>query len=96
MAQLYSNLDQSEAPRSVSRLKPELTVPCLATEQADQALSPEERRLFTHIFSIADSDNLGVITGDVAIRFFPDKARLPSETLGEVSYLRTEHAARGR
>ncbi|MCJ1432134.1 hypothetical protein MMC27_001490 [Xylographa pallens] len=47
-------------------------------------LSPEERRLFGQIFSAADSDNLGVVTGDVALRFFPERTKLPSETLGEI------------
>ncbi|MCJ1387255.1 hypothetical protein MMC18_000095 [Xylographa bjoerkii] len=47
-------------------------------------LSPEERRLFGQVFSAADSDNLGVVTGDVALRFFPEKTKLPSEILGEI------------
>ena len=53
-------------------------------EQAEQALSPEERRIFSQIFSIVDNEGLGVVTGDVAIRFLPDKTKLPSEILGEV------------
>ncbi|MCJ1314216.1 hypothetical protein MMC25_007896 [Agyrium rufum] len=47
-------------------------------------LSPEERRLFGQVFSAADSDNLGVVTGDVALNFFPGKTKLPSEVLGEI------------
>ncbi|MCJ1402326.1 hypothetical protein MMC11_005546 [Xylographa trunciseda] len=47
-------------------------------------LSPEERRLFGQVFSAADSDNLGVVTGDVALRFFPERTKLPSEILGEI------------
>ncbi|MCJ1474984.1 hypothetical protein MMC13_003644 [Lambiella insularis] len=47
-------------------------------------LSPEERRLFGQVFSAADADNLGVVTGDVALRFFPERTKLPSEILGEI------------
>ena len=54
------------------------------TEHPNLNLSPEERRLFGQVFSAADSDNLGVVTGDVALKFFPDRTKLPSEVLGEV------------
>lgn len=53
-------------------------------EQAEQALSPDERRIFSQIFSIVDNEGIGVVTGDVAIRFLPDKTKLQSEILGEV------------
>ena len=47
-------------------------------------LSPEERRLFGQVLSAADTEGLGVVTGDVALNFFPGKTRLQSEVLGEV------------
>lgn len=46
-------------------------------------LSPEERRLFGQLFSAADTDKIGVVTGEVAVKFF-DKTRLSSDVLGEI------------
>ncbi|SLM35842.1 Ubiquitin-associated/translation elongation factor EF1B, N-terminal, eukaryote [Lasallia pustulata] len=46
-------------------------------------LSPEERRLFGQLFSAADTDNIGVVTGEVAVKFF-EKTRLPPTILGEI------------
>ncbi len=46
-------------------------------------LSPEERRLFGQLFSAADTDKIGVVTGEVAVKFF-EKTRLPPDVLGEV------------
>lgn len=46
-------------------------------------LSPEEKRLYGQLFRQADSDSVGVVTGDVAVTFF-EKTRLDSATLGEV------------
>ena len=57
----------------------------LAPEHPNLHLSPDERRLFGQVFSAADSENLGVVTGDIALKFFPERTKLPSETLGEVS-----------
>jgi epidermal growth factor receptor substrate 15 len=48
-------------------------------------LSPEEQRLYTQIFSAADSEGIGVVTGDIALKFLPERTKLPSEALGEVS-----------
>ncbi|MCJ1353862.1 MAG: hypothetical protein MMC33_003849 [Icmadophila ericetorum] len=47
-------------------------------------LSPEEKRLFGQVFAAADTENIGVVTGDVALKFFPERTKLPSETLGEI------------
>ena len=49
----------------------------------DLHLSPEERRYFGQLFTIADTDKFGVITGEVAVKFF-EKTRLPPTSLGEV------------
>lgn len=46
-------------------------------------LSPEERRYFGQLFSAADTDKIGVVTGEVAVKFF-EKTRLPPTTLGEI------------
>ncbi|BDD55802.1 hypothetical protein MAP00_001288 [Monascus purpureus] len=44
-------------------------------------LTPEEKRVFYQLFQAADTTNLGVITGEVAVPFF-EKTKLPPETLG--------------
>ncbi|KAL8792082.1 MAG: hypothetical protein Q9195_005337 [Heterodermia aff. obscurata] len=46
-------------------------------------LSPEERRYFGQLFSAADTDKIGVVTGEVAVKFF-EKTRLPPNVLGEI------------
>jgi hypothetical protein len=46
-------------------------------------LTPEEKRVFYQLFQVADTTNLGVITGEVAVPFF-EKTKLPPETLGLV------------
>lgn len=39
--------------------------------------------MFYQLFQAADTTNLGVITGEVAVPFF-EKTKLPAETLGLV------------
>lgn len=46
-------------------------------------LTPEEKRVFYQLFQVADTTNLGVITGEIAVPFF-EKTKLPSGVLGEV------------
>ncbi|KAL1837513.1 hypothetical protein VTJ49DRAFT_3680 [Mycothermus thermophilus] len=46
-------------------------------------LTPEEKRVYGQLFRQADSDNVGVVTGDVAVKFF-EKTRLDSRILGEI------------
>ncbi|KAJ5989584.1 hypothetical protein N7481_004794 [Penicillium waksmanii] len=46
-------------------------------------LTPEEKRVFYQLFQAADTTNLGVITGEIAVPFF-EKTQLPSGTLGEI------------
>lgn len=46
-------------------------------------LSPEEKRVYGQLFRQADTESVGVVTGDVAVKFF-DKTRLDSRVLGEV------------
>lgn len=55
----------------------------LISEHPNLHLSPDERRLFGQLFSAADTDNIGVVTGEVAVKFF-EKTRLPPTVLGEV------------
>lgn len=52
-------------------------------EHPNLELSPEERRYFGQLFSAADTDKIGVVTGEVAVKFF-EKTKLPPSTLGEV------------
>ena len=53
------------------------------SEQPNLHLSPEERRVFGQLFSAADTDKLGVVTGEVAVKFF-EKTKLAPDVLGEV------------
>jgi hypothetical protein len=46
-------------------------------------LTPEEKRAYGQLFRQADHDNVGVVTGEIAVKFF-DKTRLDSRVLGEV------------
>ena len=48
------------------------------------SLSPDEKRLFGQLFQAADTESVGVVTGDVAVKFF-EKSRLDPRVLGEVS-----------
>lgn len=45
------------------------------------SLSPEEKKYYGALFKLADSQKLGVITGDIAVKFF-EKSGLPAATLG--------------
>ena len=49
-------------------------------------LTPEEKRVFGQLFREADTDGLGVVTGEVAVKFF-EKTRLEPRVLGEVCLL---------
>lgn len=46
-------------------------------------LSPEEKRIYGQLFRQADTDGVGVVTGEIAVKFF-EKTRLDSRILGEV------------
>lgn len=46
-------------------------------------LTPEEKRVFYQLFQAADTTNLGVITGEIAVPFF-EKTHLSPDTLGLV------------
>lgn len=46
-------------------------------------LTPEEKRVYGQLFRQADTDNVGVVTGEIAVKFF-EKTRLDSRVLGEV------------
>lgn len=48
-------------------------------------LSPEEKRVYGLLFRQADTESVGVVTGEVAVQFF-EKTRLDSRILGEVSW----------
>lgn len=52
-------------------------------EQPNLHLSPDERRYFGQLFSSADADKLGVVTGEIAVKFF-EKTKLSSDVLGEI------------
>lgn len=46
-------------------------------------LTPDEKRLFGQLFKQADTEAVGVVTGEVAVKFF-EKTRLEPRVLGEV------------
>ncbi|KAL0940839.1 calcium-binding protein [Colletotrichum truncatum] len=46
-------------------------------------LTPDEKRLYGQLFRQADSDSVGVVTGETAVKFF-EKTRLDSRILGEI------------
>jgi hypothetical protein len=46
-------------------------------------LTPEEKRVFGQLFRQADTEGIGVVTGEVAVKFF-EKTRLEPRVLGEV------------
>jgi len=46
-------------------------------------LTPEEKKVFGQLFQAADSDKLGVVTGELAVKFF-EKSGLNPRILGEV------------
>ncbi|KAK4464651.1 tubulin alpha chain [Cladorrhinum samala] len=46
-------------------------------------LTPEEKRIYGQLFRAADTDVVGVVTGEVAVKFF-EKTRLDSRVLGEI------------
>ncbi|KAI6898746.1 hypothetical protein KC318_g4528, partial [Hortaea werneckii] len=42
-------------------------------------LTPEEKRAFSYLFAQADTDNLGVLTGERAVSFF-ERTHIPPQT----------------
>ncbi|KAK4225811.1 hypothetical protein QBC38DRAFT_482100 [Podospora fimiseda] len=46
-------------------------------------LTVEEKRIYGQLFRAADTDVVGVVTGEVAVKFF-EKTRLDSRVLGEI------------
>ncbi|KAF1979137.1 hypothetical protein BU23DRAFT_497092 [Bimuria novae-zelandiae CBS 107.79] len=46
-------------------------------------LTPEEKRAFQYLFQQADTEKLGVITGEVAVKFF-ERTKLQPAVLGEI------------
>lgn len=46
-------------------------------------LTPDEKRVYGQLFRQADTDSVGVVTGEIAVKFF-EKTRLDSRILGEV------------
>ncbi|KAL4749049.1 hypothetical protein BDW72DRAFT_205084 [Aspergillus terricola var. indicus] len=53
-------------------------MPC---ERSKDLQADYKKRVFYQLFQVADTTNLGVITGEIAVPFF-EKTKLPPETLG--------------
>ena len=56
---------------------------CVMTDHAILKLSADEKAAYSYLFSLADSDSLGVVTGERAVAFF-EKTHVPSHVLGEI------------
>ena len=54
-------------------------------------LTPEEKKVYGQLFRQADTESVGVVTGEIAVKFF-EKTRLDSRILGEVRPLPTVFA----
>jgi hypothetical protein len=52
-------------------------------------LTSDEKRLFGQLFQEADTEGVGVVTGEIAVKFF-EKTRLEPRILGEVRLLHAE------
>ncbi|KAL9066259.1 MAG: hypothetical protein Q9157_007209 [Trypethelium eluteriae] len=46
-------------------------------------LTPDEKRVFGQLFQQADTDGIGVVTGEVAVKFF-ERTKLAPSVLGEI------------
>jgi epidermal growth factor receptor substrate 15 len=46
-------------------------------------LAPDEKRAFQYLFQQADTEKLGVITGEIAVKFF-ERTKLAPAVLGEI------------
>ncbi|CAL3967041.1 unnamed protein product [Diplocarpon coronariae] len=55
----------------------------MAEDAPSLNLTQEEKRVFGQLFRQADSENIGVVTGEVAVKFF-EKTRLEPRILGEI------------
>ncbi|KAG9242082.1 hypothetical protein BJ878DRAFT_517367 [Calycina marina] len=55
----------------------------MAEQAPSLNLTPEEKRVFGQLFREADTDGLGVVTGEIAVKFF-EKTRLEPRVLGEI------------
>jgi epidermal growth factor receptor substrate 15 len=55
----------------------------VSTEAPSLNLTPEEKRVFGQLFREADKENIGVVTGEVAVKFC-ERTRLEPRILGEV------------
>lgn len=64
-----------------------LTLACPFLGAPNLNLTAEEKRVYGQLFRQADTDNVGVVTGEIAVKFF-EKTRLDSRVLGEVSLSR--------
>jgi hypothetical protein len=60
-----------------------LTRSALTTGLPQLNLTPDEKRVFGQLFQQADTDSLGVVTGEVAVKFF-ERTKLAPSVLGEV------------
>jgi epidermal growth factor receptor substrate 15 len=46
-------------------------------------LTPEEKQLFGQLFAEADTEKVGVVMGEVAVKFF-ERTKVPSPVLGMI------------
>lgn len=68
-------------------------MPSSPTATPNLNLTPDEKRVYGQLFRQADTDNVGVVTGEIAVKFF-EQTRLDSRILGEVWQI-ADHENRG-
>lgn len=81
----------TEMPFVAENSESKPTIDVVASSQPDyrnihsavDTMSPEERRLYVRLFREADTADLGVITGEAAVKFFKN-TKLPALILGEI------------
>lgn len=87
MAELNGATEQSTPILSYNHFPPgveeTLTSPYVMLGHPNLNLTPDEKRVFGQLFAAADTDNIGVVTGEVAVKFF-ERTKLAPTTLGEV------------
>jgi hypothetical protein len=76
----------SSTGAGLGRLPQTVAIVAPAYPQADTPipnLTSEEKRAFGYLFQQADTEKLGVITGEVAVKFF-ERTKLAPAVLGEI------------
>jgi epidermal growth factor receptor substrate 15 len=77
----------------ISRIACLADTPPPPTDQNNLNLTADEKRYYGQLFQQADTDRLGVVTGEVAVRFF-ERTKVAPNVLGEIWQI-ADHENRG-